>query len=97
MNIAGVGFIFGLIMGVLYGLVVMLWIVVGCIFVGVVYDYFLGMFFICNGGVLVLFIMGCYLGNGVKYFMNIFVIVLLFLVGVVFVLVFVGMIINLIN
>ncbi len=97
LNIAGVGPIFGPIMGALYGPAAMLWIVVGCIFAGAVHDYFSGMLSIRNGGASVPAITGRYLGNGAKHFMNIFAIVLLLLVGVVFVSAPAGMITNLIN
>lgn len=97
LNIAGVGPIFGPIMGALYGPAAMLWIVLGCIFAGAVHDYFSGMLSIRNGGASVPTITGRYLGNGAKHFMNIFAIVLLLLVGVVFVSAPAGMITNLIN
>lgn len=97
LNIAGVGPIFGPIMGALYGPAAMLWIVVGCIFAGATHDYFSGMLSIRNGGASVPTITGRYLGNGAKHFMNIFAIVLLLLVGVVFVSAPAGMITNLIN
>ncbi|KOO06482.1 carbon starvation CstA family protein [Vibrio hepatarius] len=97
LNIAGVGPIFGPIMGALYGPAAMLWIVMGCIFAGAVHDYFSGMLSVRNGGASVPTITGRYLGNGAKHFMNIFAIVLLLLVGVVFVSAPAGMITNLIN
>lgn len=97
LNIAGVGPIFGPIMGALYGPAAMLWIVIGCIFAGAVHDYFSGMLSVRNGGASVPTITGRYLGNGAKHFMNIFAIVLLLLVGVVFVSAPAGMITNLIN
>ena len=97
LNIAGVGPIFGPIMGALYGPAAMLWIVLGCIFAGAVHDYFSGMLSVRNGGASVPTITGRYLGNGAKHFMNIFAIVLLLLVGVVFVSAPAGMITNLIN
>lgn len=97
LNIAGVGPIFGPIMGALYGPAAMLWIVVGCIFAGATHDYFSGMLSVRNGGASVPTITGRYLGNGAKHFMNIFAIVLLLLVGVVFVSAPAGMITNLIN
>ncbi|MEZ8143287.1 carbon starvation protein CstA [Enterovibrio norvegicus FF-33] len=97
LNIAGVGPIFGPIMGALYGPAAMLWIVVGCVFAGAVHDYFSGMLSVRNGGASVPTITGRYLGNGAKHFMNIFAIVLLLLVGVVFVSAPAGMITNLIN
>ncbi|MFL7008997.1 carbon starvation CstA family protein [Enterovibrio norvegicus] len=97
LNIAGVGPIFGPIMGALYGPAAMLWIVIGCIFAGAVHDYFSGMLSIRNGGASVPTITGRYLGNGAKHFMNIFAIVLLLLVGVVFVSAPAGMITTLVN
>ncbi|KJY83711.1 carbon starvation protein CstA [Vibrio galatheae] len=97
LNIAGVGPIFGPIMGALYGPAAMLWIVIGCIFAGAVHDYFSGMLSVRNGGASVPTITGRYLGNGAKHFMNVFAIVLLLLVGVVFVSAPAGMITNLIN
>ena len=97
LNIAGVGPIFGPIMGALYGPAAMLWIVIGCIFAGAVHDYFSGMLSVRNGGASVPAITGKYLGNGAKHFMNIFALVLLLLVGVVFVSAPAGMITNLVN
>ncbi|WP_120513256.1 carbon starvation protein A [Photobacterium salinisoli] len=97
LNIAGVGPIFGPIMGALYGPAAMLWIVLGCIFAGAVHDYFSGMLSVRNGGASVPTLSGRYLGNGAKHFMNIFAIVLLLLVGVVFVSAPAGMITNLVN
>lgn len=66
MNIVGLGFIFGVIMGVKFGMVFYLWIVLGIIFVGVVYDYLFGMFFIWYDGESLLEIIGCYLGFFIK-------------------------------
>ena len=43
LNIAGTGPIFGAISGALFGPVVYLWIVFGCIFAGAVHDYMTGM------------------------------------------------------
>ncbi|OCH15666.1 MULTISPECIES: carbon starvation protein A [unclassified Aliivibrio] len=97
LNIAGVGPIFGPIMGALYGPAAMLWIVLGCIFAGAVHDYFSGMLSIRNGGASVPTITGKYLGNGAKHFMNVFAIVLLLLVGVVFVSAPASMLTNLLN
>ncbi|GAD90175.1 MULTISPECIES: carbon starvation protein A [Vibrio] len=97
LNIAGVGPIFGPIMGALYGPAAMLWIVLGCVFAGAVHDYFSGMLSVRNGGASVPTLTGRYLGTGAKHFMNIFAIVLLLLVGVVFVSAPAGMITNLIN
>lgn len=97
LNIAGVGPIFGPIMGALYGPAAMLWIVFGCIFGGAVHDYFSGMLSIRNGGASVPVMTGKYLGKSAKHFMNIFALLLLLLVGVVFVSAPAGMITNLVN
>lgn len=85
LNIAGLGPIFGAIAGAMWGSIAFIWIVFGCIFAGSVHDYFSGMLSIRHGGASIPEIVGMYLGNGVKYFMRIFSVVLLILVGVVFV------------
>lgn len=85
LNIAGLGPIFGAIAGALWGPVAFLWIVFGSIFAGAVHDYFSGMLSIRHGGDSIPEIVGQYLGAGVKYFMRVFSVVLLILVGVVFV------------
>ncbi|GGY99951.1 MULTISPECIES: carbon starvation CstA family protein [Shewanella] len=85
LNIAGVGPIFGPILGALYGPAAMLWIVIGCIFAGAVHDYFSGMLSVRNNGQSVPNLAGKYLGKNAKNFMNIFALVLLLLVGVVFI------------
>ena len=97
LNIAGVGPIFGPIMGALYGPAALLWIVLGCIFAGAVHDYFSGMLSVRNKGASVPAITGRYLGNGARHFMNVFAIILLLLVGVVFVSAPAGMLTNLVN
>lgn len=97
LNIAGVGPIFGPIMGALYGPAAMIWIVIGCIFAGAVHDYFSGMLSVRNGGASVPSIVGRYLGNTARHFMNAFALILLVLVGVVFVSAPAGMLTSLIN
>lgn len=86
LNIAGVGPIFGPILGALYGPVAMLWIVFGCIFAGAVHDYFSGMLSVRAKGASVPVVVGEQLGTTAKHFMNLFAVLLLMLVGVVFVL-----------
>ena len=86
LNIAGLGPIFGPILGALYGPSALLWIVIGCIFGGAVHDYFSGMLSIRHDGKSIPDVVGYELGNGFKQFMRFFSIVLLLLVGVVFVL-----------
>ncbi len=86
LNIAGLGPVFGPILGALYGPVAMLWIVVGCIFAGAVHDYFSGMLSVRQNGASVPNIVGKQLGSAMKQTMNVFAVILLLLVGVVFVL-----------
>lgn len=85
LNIAGLGPIFGAIMGAAYGPAAYLWIVIGCIFMGSVHDFFSGMMSLRNGGMNMPGIIGKYLGNGMKTFMNVIVSLLLLAVGVSFV------------
>ncbi len=86
LNIAGLGPIFGPILGAMYGPAAFLWIVFGCIFAGAVHDYFSGMLSCRHGGVSIPEVVGIYLGNGFKQFMRGFSVILLLLVGVVFIL-----------
>lgn len=86
LNIAGLGPIFGPILGALYGPSALLWIVIGSIFGGAVHDYFSGMLSVRHEGKSVPDVVGLQLGNAIKQFMRLFSIVLLLLVGVVFVL-----------
>ena len=85
LNIAGLGPIFGAIMGAKFGSASFLWIVFGSIFAGGVHDFLAGMISIRNGGCSLPEIHGKYLGNGVKQFMRGFMVILMVLVGVVFV------------
>ncbi len=85
LNIAGLGPIFGAIMGAAYGPAAYLWIVIGCIFMGAVHDLFSGMMSIRNGGANMPDIIGKYLGRGMKGVMNVIVSFLLLAVGVSFV------------
>ena len=51
LNIAGTGPIFGAIMGMWFGPVAYLWIVLGCIFAGATHDYLSGMISMRKGGI----------------------------------------------
>ncbi|MBO6134459.1 MAG: carbon starvation protein A [Lachnospiraceae bacterium] len=84
LNIAGTGPIFGALAGAVFGPVVYLWIVFGCIFGGAVHDYFCGMLSERNNGASVSEIVGKYLGNGMKNVMRVFSVILLLMCGVVF-------------
>jgi len=85
LNIAGLGPIFGAIMGAKFGTSSFLWIVFGTIFAGAVHDYLSGMISLRMGGASLPEIHGKYLGNNIKQFMRVFMVVLMILVGVVFV------------
>ena len=85
LNIAGLGPIFGAIMGAAYGPAAYLWIVIGCIFMGAAHDFFSGMMSIRSGGANMPDIIGENLGRTMKTVMNVVVCFLLLAVGVSFV------------
>ncbi|WP_373231770.1 carbon starvation protein A [Cohnella sp.] len=85
LNIAGVGPIFGPILGALYGPVAFIWIVLGAIFAGAVHDYLTGMISIRNRGAHLPELAGKFLGKSFKHVVNAFALLLLLLVGTVFV------------
>lgn len=68
----------------LISILILGYFVFGSIFTGAVHDYFSGMLSIRHGGDSIPEIVEKYLGTGIKYFMRIFSVVLLILVGVVF-------------
>ena len=84
LNIAGLGPIFGAVMGALFGPAAFLWIVLGTIFAGGVHDYFSGMLSIRHGGSTISEVVGIYLGDKIRMVMRVFSVVLLVLVGTVF-------------
>lgn len=92
LNIAGLGPIFGAIMGIMYGPAAFLWIVLGTIFAGAVHDFLSGEISIRMGGASLPEIVGSQLGNGVKQLMRGFSLMLMVLVGAVFVLTPAGLI-----
>ena len=85
LNIAGTGPIFGAISGALFGPIVFIWIVAGCILGGAVHDYFSGMISSRNNGDSIVKLSGKYLGKTMEVIMRIFSIILLILVTAVFV------------
>lgn len=86
LNIAGLGPIFGAIMGIMFGPAAFIWITLGTIFAGGVHDYLSGMISLRSGGASLPEIVGRELGRGVKIVMRGWSVVLLILVGAVFVL-----------
>ena len=85
LNIAGLGPIFGAIMGAQFGTASYLWIVIGTIFAGAVHDFFSGALSIRNNGESLPEIVGRYLGLTTKKVMTLFTMILMILVGAVFV------------
>ena len=85
LNVAGVGPIFGPIMGAMYGPVALVWIVLGNILGGSIHDFFSGVLSIKEDGKSVPEIAGRYFNTFAKFLMLIFTAMLLFFVGVVFI------------
>ncbi len=85
LNIAGLGPIFGAIMGAMFGPSAFLWIVLGTIFAGGVHDYVSGMMSIRDKGYSMPECVGRELGLPIKQFIRVFSVVLLLLVAAVFV------------
>lgn len=85
LNIAGLGPIFGAIMGIMFGPAAFLWIVLGTIFAGAVHDFLSGVISIRAGGASLPEIVGHELGSAIKQVMRVFSLLLLILVGTVFV------------
>jgi carbon starvation protein CstA len=85
LNIAGLGPVFGPIMGALWGPQVFLWVVLGSILGGAVHDYFSGVLSIRNNGAGLPDLIGHYLGRFTRKFATFFILVVMILVGTVFV------------
>lgn len=84
LNIAGLGPVFGAILGALYGPIALLWIVLGSIFAGGVHDYLSGMISVRNGGQSLVPLVEKYLGTRIKGVFLIFMVFFLLLLGAVF-------------
>jgi carbon starvation protein CstA len=95
LNIAGVGPIFGPILGAMYGPIALVWIVIGNVLGGAVHDYFSGVMSIKEDGKSLPEIAGHYYNVVFKGFMLIFTAMLLFFVGVVFIMSPAGLLSNL--
>ncbi len=86
LNIAGLGPIFGAVLGATYGPVAFLWITLGGIFMGAMHDFISGVMSLNNKGASLPEIIGKYLGVSVKQVMRIFAALMMILVGAVFML-----------
>ena len=84
LNIAGIGPIFGAVMGACFGPVAFLWITFGGIFLGAMHDYISGVIILRHDGKSLPEVVAIYLGSGVGRVLRWFSLVLLILVGVVF-------------
>ena len=84
LNIAGLGPIFGALLGAAYGPVAFLWITLGGIFMGAMHDFIAGVISIKSNGSSLPEIIGENLGYGAKMFMRAFSLLLMVLVGAVF-------------
>lgn len=84
LNIAGLGPIFGAVLGAAYGPVAFLWITLGGIFMGAFHDFVAGFISLRSNGASLPEIVGEWLGDGVRTVMRYFSIILLVLVGAVF-------------
>ena len=85
LNIAGLGPIFGAIMGIMYGPAAFIWIVFGTIFAGAVHDFLSGMMSLRSNGASLPEIVGNQLGNRTKTALRYIALLLMILVGAVFV------------
>lgn len=84
LNIAGIGPIFGAILGACFGPVAFLWITIGGIFMGAMHDFLSGVILVRNEGLSIPEIVVRYLGTNIGRVMRVFSLILLVLVGVVF-------------
>lgn len=85
LNIAGTGPILGPIIGILFGPIAFIAIPVGCVLGGAVHDYFSGMISIRENGAQMPVLTKKYLGNATFQVYNLFLWLLMLLVGAVFI------------
>ena len=84
LNIAGTGPIFGPIQGILFGPIAFITIPIGCVISGATHDYLCGMMSLRQNGAQMPGIVNKFLGNKIYQVYNIFLLILLLLVGAVF-------------
>lgn len=84
LNIAGLGPVFGAILGALYGPVCLPWIVFGSIFAGGVHDYLSGMISMCYRGRTLSYFVEVFLGKKFCLVFLAILVVLLLIIGSIF-------------
>ncbi|MDY6407470.1 MAG: carbon starvation CstA family protein, partial [Pseudomonadota bacterium] len=84
LNIAGLGPVFGAILGALYGPICLLWIVLGSIFAGGVHDMLAGVISIRNAGSTMTALVQKYFGKTFHAFFLTLMVLLLTLIGSIF-------------
>ena len=84
LNIAGLGPIFGVIQGALFGPIAFLWITLGTIFIGAVHDFFSGFLSLRNDGFTMPDIVSKYLGNTTQKLVAVFTVITCILIASVF-------------
>jgi len=85
LNIAGTGPVLGPIQGILFGPIAFITIPIGCVIGGAFHDYMSGMISLRNNGEQMPSLMRRFLGGGVYSVYNVFVCLLMLLVGTVFI------------
>ena len=85
LNIAGIGPVIGVILGIKFGEIVFIIIPIGNIIGGAVHDFFAGMMSIREGGANMPFLIRKYLGKRYAFFFSWFMVVMLLLVVAVFI------------
>jgi len=85
LNIAGLGPIFGAILGAAYGPIAYLWIVFGCIFMGATHDFFSGMISMRANGCSLPDLYGKFFGVNAQRILVLFSGIMLLAVGIAFV------------
>ena len=85
LNIAGTGPVLGPIQGILFGPIAFITIPVGCVLGGALHDYMSGMVSMRNDGEQMPHLIKKFLGNGIYPVYNVFICLLMLLVGAVFI------------